>query len=50
MAKIVWREAENYEVATSNPLIKLKTAPIQVPTKNLTWDEVNLLQWGRHNN
>ena len=51
VAKTIWREAENYGVATSNPLMKIKTAPIQVTTKKfLTWDEVNSLQWGRYNN
>ena len=51
VAKTIWREAENYGVATSNPLMKIKTAPIQVTTRKfLTWDEVNSLQWGRYNN
>ena len=51
VAKTIWREAENYGVATSNPLMKIKTAPIQVTTKKfLTWDEVNSLQWGKYNN
>ena len=44
VAKTIWREAENYGVATSNPLMKIKTAPIQVTTKKfLTWDKVNSL-------
>ena len=44
VAKTIWREAENYGVATSNPLTKIKTAPIQVTKKKfLTWDEVNSL-------
>jgi integrase len=51
VAKTIWREAENYGVATGNPLMKIKTAPIQVTTKKfLTWDEVDSLQWGRYNN
>jgi integrase len=51
LAKTIWREAENYGVATSNPLLKIRTAPIQVTSKKfLTWDEVNALQWGRYNN
>ena len=51
VAKTIWREAENYGVATSNPLTKIRTAPIQVTSKKfLTWDEVNALQWGRYNN
>ena len=44
VAKTIWRKTENYGVTTSNPLMKIKTAPIQAPTKNLTWDEVNSLQ------
>ena len=51
VAKTIWREAENYGVATSNPLMKIKTASMQVTTKKfLTWDEVNSLQWDGHNN
>ena len=51
VTKTIWREAENFGVATSNPLMKIKSAPIQVPTKKfLTWNEVNSLQWGRYNN
>jgi hypothetical protein len=51
VAKTIWRKAENYGVTTSNPLMKIKTAPIQVTTKKfLTWDEANSLQWGRYNN
>jgi integrase len=51
VAKTIWREAENYGVATSNPLLKIKTAPIQVTSKKfLTWGEVDALDWGRYNN
>ena len=51
VAKTIWREVENYEVATSNPLMKINSAPIQVTTKNfLTWDEVNSLQLGKYSN
>jgi integrase len=51
LAKTIWREAENYGVATHNPLTKLRTAPIQVtPKKFLTWEEVDVLDWGRYNN
>lgn len=51
LAKTIWREAENYGVATHNPLSKLKTAPIQIaPKKFLTWQEINSLDWGRYNN
>ena len=51
LAKTIWREAENYGVATHNPLTKLRTAPIQVtPKKFLTWEEVDKLDWGRYNN
>ena len=51
LAKTIWREAENYGVATNNPLRKLRTAPIQVtPKKFLTWEEVDVLDWGRYNN
>ena len=51
LAKTIWREAENYGVATNNPLRKLRTAPIQVtPKKFLTWEEVDKLDWGRYNN
>ena len=51
LAKTIWREAENYGVATNNPLRKLRTAPIQVtPQKFLTWEEVDKLDWGRYNN
>ena len=32
VAKTIWREAENYGVATSNPLMRIKTAPIKVTT------------------
>ena len=49
VAKIIWREAENYGVGTSNPLMKIETAPMQVPTIDLNWDEVNSLQWGKYN-
>ena len=50
LAKTIWREAENYGVASNNPLRKLKTAPIQItPKKFLTWEEVNNLDWGRYN-
>ena len=50
LAKTIWREAEIYGVATSNPLGKLKTAPIQIsPKKFLTWDEVNDCDWGKYN-
>ena len=51
LAKTIWREAENYGVATNNPLRKFRTAPIQVtPKKFLTWEEVDKLDWGRYNN
>ena len=51
LAKTIWREAENYGVSTHNPLTKLRTAPIQItPKKFLTWEEVDLLDWGRYNN
>ena len=51
LAKTIWREAENYGVATHNPLTKLRTAPIQItPKKFLTWEEVDKLDWGRYNN
>ena len=51
LAKTIWREAENYGVATHNPLTKLRTAPIQItPKKFLTWEEVDVLDWGRYNN
>lgn len=51
LAKTIWREAENYGVATNNPLAKLRTAPIQMtPKKFLTWEEVDSLKWGRYNN
>jgi len=50
LAKTIWREAENYGVASHSPLGKVRTAPIQVaPKKFLTWDEVNALDWGRYN-
>jgi integrase len=51
LAKTIWREAENYGVVTHNPLTKLRTAPIQItPKKFLTWEEVDVLDWGRYNN
>ena len=51
LAKTIWREAENYGVTTHNPLTKLRTAPIQItPKKFLTWEEVDILDWGRYNN
>ena len=51
LAKTIWREAENYGVATHNPLTKLRTAPIQItPKKFLTWEEVDVLDWGKYNN
>ena len=51
VAKTIWREAENYGVASNNPLRKLRTPPIQVtPKKVLTWEEVDKLDWGRYNN
>ena len=51
LAKTIWREAENYGVATHNPLSKLRTAPIQItPKKFLTWEEVDVLDWGKYNN
>lgn len=51
LAKTIWREAENYGVASNNPLRKLRTPPIQVtPKKFLTWEEVDKLDWGRYNN
>ena len=51
VAKTIWREAENYGVATNNPLRKLRTPPIQVtPKKFLTWEEIDKLDWGRYNN
>ena len=51
LAKTIWREAENYGVATHNPLTKLRTAPIQItPKKFLTWDEVDSLKWGSYDN
>jgi integrase len=51
LAKTIWREAESYGVATHNPLTKLRTAPIQItPKKFLTWEEVDVLDWGRYNN
>jgi integrase len=50
VAKTIWREAENYGVASNNPLRKLRTPPIQVtPKKFLTWEEVDVLHWGRSN-
>ena len=51
LAKTIWREAENYGVATKSPLTKLRTAPIQItPKKFLTWEEINVLDWGKYNN
>ena len=51
LAKTIWREAENYGVSTHNPLSKLRTAPIQItPKKFLTWEEVDVLDWGKYNN
>ena len=51
LAKTIWREAENYGVTTYNPLTKLRTAPIQItPKKFLTWEEVDVLDWGKYNN
>jgi integrase len=51
LAKTIWREAENYGVSSHNPLTKLRTAPIQItPKKFLTWEEVDVLDWGRYNN
>ena len=51
LAKTIWREAENYGVVTHNPLTKLRTAPIQItPKKFLTWEEVDVLDWGKYNN
>lgn len=51
LAKTIWREAENYGVTTHNPITKLRTAPIQItPKKFLTWEEVDVLDWGRYNN
>lgn len=51
LAKTIWREAENYGVTTHNPLTKLRTAPIQItPKKFLTWEEVDVLDWGKYNN
>ena len=50
LAKTIWREAENFGVASKSPLTKLRTAPIQVTQKKfLTWEEVDALQWGRYN-
>ena len=50
LTKTIWREAENYGVANSNPLGRVKTAPIQVSQKKfLTWEEVDALDWGRYN-
>jgi hypothetical protein len=44
------REAENYGVATSDSLMKVKITPIIVTTRKfLTRSEVNSLQWGRYN-
>ena len=49
LAKTIWREAENYGIASVNPLVKLKTPQIQVaPKKFLTWAEVKSLKWGRY--
>jgi integrase len=51
LAKTIWREAENYGVASHTPLTKLKTAPIQItPKKFLTWQEIDSLDWGKYNN
>ena len=51
LAKTIWREAENYGVATKSPLTKLRTAPIQItPKRFLTWEEINVLDWGKYNN
>ena len=51
LAKTIWREAESYGVSTHNPLTKLRTAPIQItPKKFLTWEEVDVLDWGKYNN
>ena len=51
LAKTIWREAENYGVASHTPLGKLKTTPIQItPKKFLTWEEIDKLDWGRYNN
>lgn len=51
LAKTIWREAENFGVATKTPLNKLKTPANQVSQKKfLTWDEINSLSWGRYDN
>jgi integrase len=50
LAKTIWREAELYGVAKTNPTSKLRALPIQVtPKKFLTWEEVDGLDWGRYN-
>jgi integrase len=50
LAKTIWREAEIYGVSTSNPTAKLKSPAIQIsPKKFLTWEEVDVLDWGRYN-
>jgi integrase len=50
LAKTIWREAITYGVVETSPLNRLRTPPIQVtPRKFLTWDEVDLLDWGRYN-
>ena len=49
--KTIAREGLLYKVITENFAQRLKSRPIQVtPKKFLTWDEVNLLDWGRYNN
>jgi integrase len=51
LVKTIYREAKLYKVSSSNPTEGLRTAPIQVSDKKfLTWDEVNVRDWGRYNN
>ena len=50
LVKTIYREAILYGITTHNPSVGLRTPKIQQTSKKfLTWDEVDVLDWGKYN-
>lgn len=49
LIKSLFREAIFYRITDNNPTLGLRTQKITVnPRKFLTWDQINLLEWGKY--
>lgn len=49
LIKSLYREAIFYRITDNNPTLGLRTQKINInPRKFLTWDQINLLDWGKY--